>query len=1019
MAISSKQWLAVLLNENGASYYIDQFGDLKLQLAPKPLNNMFEGWSDIVLNYGRSAKYFGLERTYTSTYKFVKDGAKILRALLYANRSVESGVYLGLLKLNRETNGNYELYYKAEIDLSKAVDDPKTGITVEVMQDGPAKFIRANDGVTYDIPCEGITLDLDGIRFTDTFNYFSAGTGQIDPLKKYIVPVNFVNNEGENVGVTRGDSFFEEITGAISTSLTNSGNFFFSSIETLTARVTGDFTVRIDNLPGGTNLTYDLSFYVYPILPPALAKTTILSGTLTGPGTYTISLVDEPVVVTRDGKLFIVIETGSFLGSIFLFVEETNFKITFDSRFQITECAAKRPIDVFKELVANMTDNRFTGVSSLLEDNEHLVTTCGDAIRGLDNPVIKTSFSDFFTSYGKILKGAVGVNYDTQEVLFEERSYFLNNNIEILDIGEVAELTIDVASDLLFNSVKVGYPDQKQEEGAARQEVNAGQEYRTPISRTNNQLDLVGRYRTDIFGIERIRQRFFDLPNTDARGDNSVFIININRAPDEDGKYSVFRPTYTAISGGTNIDTWYNLEQLTPKTVLIANGDLLSGGLYALPNELVKFTSADKNATLIRTLNGVTTVENGNLRVNQLTETYFRPFLLKFRSEIPQNIVSLLQQAGRGYITGTWQGKRFYGFPQEVSVKPAFNESQEMTLLCSSLTDVSEFINYNDQALVIEDMGIISHRLPVKFIRVGATYPLQYHFKQMDTDWFTNRIGRYSVQTPYFQKWQTNDTFDVQFITEGLAATLVIIDCNGAEVDTITLNEIANDGLSAGQQLYVGTVDCSVLAAGETYYLLATFGSGPTARQFVTEPILIAADWPETVVIDYSNDENDTDIIWNVAGGYTSRIRVEGYIQRFRPGGRLSQYEDEPLDIVNLDSEPTRSYEFLVGSDQGLPDWMIDKINRALTCDNVSIDGYEYTLDKDAQLEEISTPGSPLSFWTVPIREANNRAGIAIDAEGENEGDLFVTYNINTKGFSSNQAPANQQDAIVQVTDIE
>jgi hypothetical protein len=287
----------------------------------------------------------------------------------------------------------------------------------------------------------------------------------------------------------------------------------------------------------------------------------------------------------------------------------------------------------------------------------------------------------------------------------------------------------------------------------------------------------------------------------------------------------------------------------------------------------------------------------------------------------------------------------------------------------------------------------------------------------MDTDFFSNRITRYSQQQPYFQKWQTNDTFDIQFITEGLSATLKWIDCHGTEIETITLTQTANSAIIGDQQLFIGTVDFDDLEPGETYYLLATFGVDSGAKQFVSEPIMVDTDLPDTLLFEYTNEVNQTDMIWNVP--FTTRMRVEGYIQNFLPGGRTTRYEDQPLDMLTLEGEPTRSYQLLIGGDFGIPDWVIDKINRILMLDSVMIDGTYYTVDKDAQLEAIETQGAPMAYWTVRIRETYNRAGIAIDAEGMTQAPMTVQYNIQTKGFSSNQSPADQTDTVLQVTSIE
>lgn len=1006
MAISSKEWLCVLLNENGASFYLDANGAVLTSLTPKPLPNMFEGWMDIALNYGRSSKYFGLERTYSSNYKFVKDGAAILRNLLYTQRSIESKVYVGLIKYNPE-NGLYELYYKAEVDLISAEDDPATGITVQVMQDGPPKYIKANESIVYETPSTGVVVNMDGIRYSDRANFQIPDTNLQEST--YAAPIAFINREGLSTGISVATQNFEPIDGGnIAAYVLNSGNHFFKSYNaSVTVRLRG--VLKMANLE---NVQQTVASMI--VVDENDNQTALFNGIIPANTTEVVN-VDETFTVAAGSRLFLV-WVELFEMNVFNF-SGTELYLTFDTRFQQTQCNAIRPLELFQELVSKLTDGRYQGVSSLLTVNEHLVAVAGDAVRGITDAKIKSSFSDFYTSYGVILGGAIGVNYDTQEILFERKEYFMDNTIEIIDLGEVADFAIAIEKDLVYNSLKVGYTSRANEEAVAKQEVNASQTYSTPITRVKSELNLMIPYRADIFGIEELRQKYFDLPGKDSQADNSVFILNINRAAEADGTYNLYRPTYSSITGGTNMDTWYNLEQLTPKTIVKQNGSLLSGALFALGMESIKFISGDKNTAVIKTLAGVTTVENGNLRVSGLDSSYYRPFLLKFNTKVPQNVVSLLQQSGKGYITGTWKGTRFYGFPKEVSVKPVMDESQEWTLLCSSLTDPAIFEAINSEAIIVEDMGIISHKLPVKFVRMDATYAAQNHFRQMDMDWHRNRIGNYSMQQPYFQKWQRNDFFDLQFITKGLSADLIVVDKNGATVDTITLSATATAALVAPYQLYEGTVDCSGLTAGETYWLVATFGAGPGEKSFISEPFVIAEDWPNTVLISYENTVNQPDMIWQ--SGYVGKIRVEGFIQNFKPGGRISQYEDQLTDVVVLDGQPNRGYELLLGGDFGMPDWLSDKLNRILMLDTLTIDGFAYSVDKDAKLEPIEVSGSPYTFWTIGIKEASNKAGIAIDATGEDASVLTVEYNINTRGFSSNQSPANQQDTVIQITEIE
>jgi len=433
MAITSKEWLSVLLTENGASYYLDAAGVVQISLVPKPLPNMFEGWEDITLNYGRSAKYYGLERTYTSSYKFVKDGATILRSLLYDGVGIESKVYLGLLKWNPE-NGVFELYYKAEVDLSKANDDPNTGVTVEVIQDGPAKFIKANENITYEIPMDdAITLNLDGITYTETLNCFVPEASA--PTAYLAIPTTIVSSDGLSTGVKKGNIVYE-VVGAgpsnIEEVLASSSNYLISTDSFINVRIKGRFQVSWSVIGW-----YDLSFYVEPFPAPLLTgKYTVLErNNSTNPAELDFIDLDITIPIGRGGKLFLVL--GNFGPLYVAELAETNFTVSYDTRYQTTTAPALRPLNLFQKLVAKMTDNKFTAASTLLTDNEHLVATAADNIRGIAGAKIKTTFNDFFESYGKILGGAIGINYNTQQVLFEDRSYFYDTTLELLDLGEV------------------------------------------------------------------------------------------------------------------------------------------------------------------------------------------------------------------------------------------------------------------------------------------------------------------------------------------------------------------------------------------------------------------------------------------------------------------------------------------------------------------------------------------------------------------------------------------------------
>ena len=181
MAISSKEWLACILNEKGLSYYVDANGVVKTSSTPKPLKHMPNEWQNIELNFGRSSKYLGLERNFTSVYKFVKDGAKIIRNAIYNKTGIEEKLFFCLLKWNY-LNGLYEVYYKSEIDLLQIGDVPNIGTDVSMIEGGAAKLIKANESTIYEIPCDELIVNIQGVTFLDKFNYYipEHGSGTAD-----------------------------------------------------------------------------------------------------------------------------------------------------------------------------------------------------------------------------------------------------------------------------------------------------------------------------------------------------------------------------------------------------------------------------------------------------------------------------------------------------------------------------------------------------------------------------------------------------------------------------------------------------------------------------------------------------------------------------------------------------------------------------------------------------------------------------------------------------------------------
>ena len=481
--------------------------------------------------------------------------------------------------------------------------------------------------------------------------------------------------------------------------------------------------------------------------------------------------------------------------------------------------------------------------------------------------------------------------------------------------------------------------------------------------------------------------------------------------------YPLKRVVYDAASGMPNIATAYNIEDLTPKRMLMKHGNYLKSTLFNLQPGQLQFQTTDKNPLLSTSLGAVTITENASVPISSLDPQLFFPVIFHFKTKIPNHFEEIQSAAANGHLRFTYNGKAFYGFPQDVSVKPALDESQEWKLLASPLNNLADLQNLEVDGLnYIDLMGLslfVPHLCPVKFVPLNTTLPAQYHFLNMDADWFMKQIAYWTDQNPYYQPWQTNDAIHLQMQTNGLGPVQVqLIDCNGTVLNTVALAQVLTPAVLSPNALFEGVVPLTGLA-DNTYYLLLTAGVGGTTSIFISEPLLVRADWPETLLFEYSNTKNKQSTVFST--GYNPSMRVHGWIDSFAADSFFTTYEDQPSDLELLNGIAYRKFKLNLGNDQGLPDWVIDKLNRITLLNNVMIDGIGYTRNADSKFESQRTPGQPRAYWSLEIREAENRDGVTLSTTGSIDQGLVVISNINTKGFGDGAGANN----IVQVNTID
>lgn len=1145
MSDERKIFLYFLTDAQGRSYYYEN-GVVKKSSEPRPLEKSPGGWIDQSIGFGRSSKYYGLNRTFTHPFKFVDDGASIIRYLFYTRKGIEENVILIINKWNPDTD-IYDPYYKGEIDLTKIEDLAAEGVNVNVIEGGIVKLLKSYETTVYEFPCDGTIPEnklvrLDGIQFYDTFRYSTISVEKNQD--KFTLPIVFLSNDGYNANATSGNQDMEDITD-VPAYVSSSANYFFRYFgNSTTVRIKGN--IRLQNK--GKVMALNLAIISSKNVVRTIYNDSFKPGQL-------LSLPIDLTFTVNDEALFLIVQvSGPFLAEP-IQIEETTLSIEFSSRYSTTEVWAIPAKDLWALLVQKIGDGYYAADSTLLTENRNILITSGDAIRGAEGSVIKTTLSDFFSSINVFLNASLSnqkLAGQAESLFLEKKEYVFDSSEVTLDIGEVSDFKIGVSLDYFFNTLNIGYQPQSYDEKAGRQEFNTTATYKAPITKLKKDLTLVSPYRADPFGIEFTRVNSPGKSTTKNASDNAVFALNVdpnpiaqsyfasrstdievpleiaqaisfevfqgtNFAPDTANEvfrytnpvalefqvavnlngtmsgfaegmkihaalyrnadlveekiwadvseffyfdftnavvlqendtltvkmyseasfgsatitladatlsmlstalnvYTLNRPFFTEVTGIDNPSSLFNIDLFTPARLVRRHGNYLRSVLHNLPDELLTFQTSSKNKELVTVKDGVTIMEKADVRIGSLDAPLFYPYIATCKTEVPLNFMDVFEGAANGHIRFTYNGKTFYGFPIDVSVKPALNDAQEWKMLLSPKTNLADLVDLDVDGLNYNQMAqyglSVPHLCPVQFVPLNPILNARYHFVQMDDNWFTNQVKFYIGEADYYQKFQFNDAAKIQVRTNGLGPVRMdLYDCAGTILRTVTLDQIETPAVITPNVLFEGTMNFSGLAEG-LYAIVLTAGTGDTTVQFISEKIFLKEDWPMTLLFEYTNSRNKQSTIFST--GYTPSLRVEGWISDFEPGSKFATYEDQPADLQLLNGIPFRKYTLNIGINDGVAPWVIDKINRIMLLTSTSIDGLGFTRNADAQFEKIDVPGWPMKYWSLEIREANNRDSVTLTTDGELNSDLTVVYNINTKAFGD-----GSEDNIVQVTEID
>lgn len=693
-----KEFRYYLVDAQGRSYFVDNDGNVSISSIPRDLISTPDGWMDTTISYGRSTKFPGVIRTFTVPLRFIKDGAVILKYLYYTYGIQAVGNLVILKRDIVDGTDVYKQYYVGGINFAQ-FNDQSNVVECEVLETGLSELVKANEGTKYDIPIEApaaIPVLMDGITMYSNVKILNYANiiydpafpdGQPDTITSTFVYISssVTDTETKYPSAIWGTTVPYYGTEAVETVPTE--NWLTQTDRLTNFHLTGTMKFKIAGSSG-----YRLKGFIKSGTQYDTGRIIDLSPQFTSTGfPMDVSFdVDVNFTMGSNERLYPFVQNDGGDGKVIIFGVDNNLTIVYDYNREATTVMCLRPLYVLQQLINKITNGKYTATSTLLEGEGYFYPlTSGEALRGFVKgvpvdyigPVIKTSLNDFIQSYNVKFNIGLGTR---DKVIVEKKEYFFNSN-DLTDLGEVADFILSPATDHLFNTLKIGWPEQNYDDVNGLNEFNTTQNYTTPVTKVVKALDLTSVYRADCYGIEFARINLDGKTTTDSSSDTEIFIININSS------LQLNRPAYTSLTGVITPDV-FNVE-LSPKTCFYEHGNYLHIGMDKLDAQSIVFQTTTKAAyNLSRTIGGKTITEKADAVIGTLAKPLFLPQVFQFATRVPLNIVNLIEADSYGKIGFTWKGNHFYGYLLECSQQPALNAKQTFKLLAGADNDLSKLI---------------------------------------------------------------------------------------------------------------------------------------------------------------------------------------------------------------------------------------------------------------------------------------------------------------------------------------
>lgn len=500
---------------------------------PANLEYSPDGWKETLVKFGRSLFYLSLFRDMTVPMTFPKDGGKICRWLMWAmGNGMDKVAYLAMSKLNRKVFPlKYEAWYVGELDMSKAVQKGQDSVTVNVMEGGLGKVLKAKEDQIFEVPVdtdlEFRNVYFDGLPFTNKVTWVIYG-GQTIQQNTYYPGMGIIAQDGTSQGI-----IVQDVIGLLPTIPTTAypnEYYFFWSVDKIVT-VNYHATVSGKMTDGGSNQFFSILIQRVSDDSNVIYENVILVDTQMNEGQEFNFDITGSVNVGPKERLNFRIGSAGPNGDVKFIIYQSQLEITYDVTFTPSLSKGLFPKRAFEKLTEKMTDGKYTVKSDLLDSlDDNIVMISGKGLRKWENQSsLKTSIKDFFRHFRRY---GIGLSVEDDKLTIEKHEYYFRKDV-IMELGVIgSKPEVSIAEDLVVNSISVGYKNQVVDKVNGVDAFNVTQRYLAPGLRIKNELDLVSPFIADMYPIEVQRSDLFGKDTTDSQFDNDIFIVEV-----ENGAY--------------------------------------------------------------------------------------------------------------------------------------------------------------------------------------------------------------------------------------------------------------------------------------------------------------------------------------------------------------------------------------------------------------------------------------------------------------------------------------------------